>query len=257
MGATPVPVQRDRPVRPRVRGERLGRSRRRRGPRAAARSVRHARRRGCRDDDAQGRNRGGCPTAASPPRGGCDGDAPGPLERPRPLLSRPRRRSHEGAPAEADAGRGVRAVSRAPAGLPPARERRSRRRARVYGPTRRHRPVARCRAAASRRRRNGAEDDRDRGPSRRRDQLLGRRRHRSSDERDPFARRRSARRPARTRTLLELGCFVQVARDRRVRRQRAGGDPRARRDTRALLGLRGEADRGRRRRSSTISIATR
>ena len=40
--------------------------------------------------------------------------------------------------------------------------------------------------------------------------------------------------------------------NRRVRRQRAGGDTRAGCDSRAVLGLRGEADRGRSRRTSTI-----
>ena len=71
-------------------------------------------------------------------------------------------------------------------------------------------PSLGCRAAAGRCRGNRAEDDRDRGPSRRRDQFLGRRRHRASDERD----RHSARGlPAagKDADALEVGCFVQVA----------------------------------------------
>ena len=86
------------------------------------------------------------PLRASAARGGCDGDAPGPLERPGALLSRTRRRRHEGAPAEADAGRRVRAVSARLQGFlgrenvdlddVPC----------LDGATRRHRPVA-CRSS--------------------------------------------------------------------------------------------------------------
>ena len=245
MGATPVPSRRSTALRASSR-RRLGRSRRRRGARPPSRPVRRPRGRGGCDDDAEGRHRRRRAASPSAPRGRRDGDAAVDLGRPRVVLARPRRRRDEGAAAEAAARCGLRRVPPQPAGLPPPRAGRDRRRRLVDVAARRHRPVARAADAARQRRCHRPAHDR----ASRRDTPTVSASPSAPTSTGCATRSRSRRTHAvqagRDPASLALGCYVQVALTDDEDDERARGDPRPRRHARALLRLRGEAGRGRR-----------